>query len=67
MKSEKFKSVIFAKFQTAAERDEAILLIWKASIREDGNHIWAKVEQLTEKRSIASRVLWLKYLMKEWG
>jgi hypothetical protein len=61
-----FKGVIFAKFATRSDRDEAVKLLKKEGLKEHGRDVWAKESLPIETRAPRTLLLGLKYLLKGW-
>lgn len=67
MKGSDFRGILFAKFDTAAERDSAVSLLRDAGLKHNGQEVWAKEDLPLEVRAAKNYLLSLKRTMKEWG
>ena len=62
-----FKGMVFAKFQTNADRDAAVALLRKAKLTENDSKIWANYDMPFEERTLRSFVFGTKRVMiDEW-
>lgn len=63
-----FKGLLFAKFGSKANRDDAVSALQRAGIKEGDRKVWAKPDLPLEKRVVKAFVFGLKYAMVEkWG
>ena len=62
-----FRSILFAKFASKADRDTAVHVMQKARLQVASDRVWSKPDQPLEKRLKASTVLGAKHVMVQWG
>ena len=62
-----FRGIIFAKFDSEEKRDSAVKLLRQSSLREGGNAVWAKPDQVLHQRTLRSFAFGAKYLLTKWG
>ena len=62
-----FRGIAFLKFLSTGDRDKAVNIFRKGSLREGGNNVWAKPDKVLSERILSSFVFGVKHMLREWG
>ena len=62
-----FRGLLFAKFTSVTDRDNAVTLLRRACCQENGQQVWMKPDLPIEPRTIKSFLFGMKYQLVQWG